>query len=118
MDLIPLEATDNQEFAIVLNGQDCRLAVYERNGRVFVDLMVSGAWIRRGMLALPLNIMPRGTAAFSGALMFVGTNTSGDPRAAGFGTEWELYYLTPEEVTELQEGQEAWLEGGGLSFCS
>lgn len=110
MELIPLEAVANQEFAIVLNGQDCRMAVYERKARVFVDLMVAGTWIRRGMLALPLNIMPRGTAAFSGALMFVGANTSGDPRAAGFGAEWELYYLTPEEVAELQEGQDGWLE--------
>ncbi len=116
MELIPLEAVANQEFAIVLNGQDCRMAVYERNSRVFVDLMVAGAWIRRGMLAQPLNIMPRGTVAFSGALMFVGANTSGDPKAAGFGTEWELYYLTEEEIAELQAGQEAWLEAGGLSF--
>lgn len=112
MEIIPLEAVNNQKFSIVLGGQNCDITVYERNERVFVDLSVDGAVVRQGMLAVAGNILPRNTSAFFGALMFVDILDGYEvfPRYAEFDRRWQFVWLTEEEMGPLRRLRDEALE--------
>lgn len=114
---LPLEATPNQEFLIVLGDQDCTIALYQRGARMYLDLAVSGQTVRRGAICQAgEGILQGATDAFAGQLHVVDERSQPDRQAApqweGLGTRWRLLWLTPAEVEALKTAEfEAALNG-------
>lgn len=104
---IPLDATVNQELLITLNDQDCTLAVYQRGDGMFLDLHIGQTCIQQGAICQSgMGIIQVASNAFQGQLVFLDTRTQADwqqpPQYTELGTRWVLYYLTPDEWTELE----------------
>lgn len=104
---IPLEAYQNQSFMVTLKEQDCSLALYQRNSRLYLDLSVDGALVRQGAVCLPQVGILGNVRGFAGELFMVDQRTQPEkqqpPQWEGLGTRWKLYYLLPEEVQTLRE---------------
>lgn len=104
---IPLEACQNQSFMVTLNDQDCAVALYQRKSRLYLDLSVDNAVVRRGAVCLPRKGILGDIRGFSGELYMADQRTHPDkqqpPQWEGLGTRWKLYYLSPEEVRTLRE---------------
>lgn len=119
---IPVEACPNQSFLVTLpdssgTGRNCAIALYQRGGRVYLDLAVDGVTLRRGAVCLPRVGIVGDVAGFSGELFVVDSRTQPDaqepPQWQGLGTRWKLYYLDAGEVTEMRdEAAQAALQGG------
>jgi hypothetical protein len=95
---VPLQAVPSQRLQIVLAGQQCDIAVYQREQWVFTDLRSNGVDIFIGVLsrdAVPLN--PRSYMGFLGNLVFIDTQGSSDPTYDGLGSRYQLQYLTESE---------------------
>lgn len=97
---------------ITLDEQDCKIALYERNGRMFLDLTVNGQVIQQGAIVQSgMGIIQVATAAFAGQLVVVDTGTQAmhqqPPRYEGLDSSWILLFMSAEEVAE---NQAAWAE--------
>ena len=113
---IPLEATPNQSFLITLDDQDCTIALYQRGRRLYLDLTVSGRIVRQGAICEPgVGIPHGGTDAFRGRLYLVDLRSQPGQQAApqwqGLGDRWRLYWLSPDEVQQVN-AEEAARYGG------
>lgn len=107
---IPLVAAPNQEFYITLAEQDCRIAVYDRGGRIYLDLEATGehgtAIITEGAVCAPGApiIWGRGRQEFIGNLYLIDSKSAADVQAhaewQGLGERWKLYYATPDIIAE------------------
>lgn len=114
---LPLEATPNQEFLVVLGDQDCTIALYQRGARLYLDLAVGGAIVRRGAICQAgERILQGATDAFAGQLYFIDERSQPNRQAApqwrDLGTRWRLLWLAPDEVEALKTAEfEAALNG-------
>ena len=106
MQQIPLEATPNQIFSVVLGGQNCTIGLYARTAsspdggatRLYCDLAVSGVQIWSGVLCRNLvNLKLYPALPFAGALWFVDMQDASDPEWSGLGARYALLYA-PEGV--------------------
>lgn len=94
MQIIPLSAVASQTFAIVLAQQNCTISVFQKSTGMFLDLLVSGAPVIRGVICLDaVRILQQTYQSFVGDLMFMDMQGSDDPKYAGLGTRWVLMYL-------------------------
>ncbi len=104
---IPLEAYPNQSLMATLNGQDCSIALYQRNSRLYLDLSMNGSVARRGAVCLPQVEILGNVPGFAGDLVMIDLRTQPErqrpPQWEGLGTRWKLYYLLPAEVLTLRE---------------
>jgi hypothetical protein len=99
---IPLNASPNQTLTVGLAGQSCQIDVFQRAGRVFVNLYVDDEEIILGVLAENRNRIVRDAyLGFSGDLIFVDTQGNADPEYLGLGSRYALVYLTAAEVAAL-----------------
>ncbi|MBD5417377.1 MAG: hypothetical protein HDR50_06905 [Desulfovibrio sp.] len=103
---LPLEAMVNQEFLVTLGEQDCTIALYQRGASMYLDLNAGGAIICRGAICQPgMGIVQRATMAFAGQLYLLDERSQPmeqqPPQWQGLGTRWKLYWLSPEEVKEI-----------------
>ena len=87
---------------IVLDEQRCTLHVYDRLGRLYVDLYCDYEPVQLGAICLPFApIITAMGRPFLGQLRI--TDQLAKPKAqtiphyAGLGTRYFMYYLTPEE---------------------
>ena len=108
MEVIPLEATPNQEFSVTLDDQDCWIKLVQRGRRMYLNLTKDDEVIRQGCLCLPCTKLLGDAADFSGNLYFVDTLAESPeiqeaPQYEELGTRWLLYYLDDDEVTEAEE---------------
>lgn len=98
---IPLEATPNQRFSVVLGGQNCTIALAARSGidtRLYCDLAVSGVPIWSGVLCRNLvNLKLYPALNFAGALWFVDLEGTSDPEWAGLDRRYALLYAAEGE---------------------
>jgi hypothetical protein len=102
MQQIALQAVPSQQLQIVLAGQNCQIAVYQRSTGLYVDLNVNGTDISIGVLALDLNpLVPTAYLGFAGNLLFVDTQGSTDPTYSGLGARYQLLYLTAADYASL-----------------
>lgn len=114
---LPLEATVNQEFLVTLGEQDCTIALYQRGAAMYLDLRVGAATVVQGAICQPgMGIVQRATDAFQGQLYMLDERSrpaeQQPPQWHGLGTRWRLYWLTPEEVDEMETANfEAALNG-------
>lgn len=105
---IPLTPWPNQELQTDLDDQMCTLRVYERAGFMYLDLTVGSSLIASGMLCLPTTpVLPDTITGFSGNFYVVDMlaasgATQAKPSYTGWGTRWQLCYLTAAELAELK----------------
>lgn len=103
MQQIALQPVPSQILSIVLDGQNCQIAVYQKTQGLFVDLNVNGADISTAVIAhdvVPL--VPTTYLGFAGNLIFTDTQGSNDPTFDGLGSRYQLVYLTAAEVASVQ----------------
>lgn len=103
MQQIALQPVPSQQLQIVLAGQNCQIAVYQKTTGIYVDLNSNGADISIGVIAhdvVPL--VPTTYLGFSGNLIFTDTQGTSDPTYTGLGSRYQLVYLTAEEYAQLQ----------------
>lgn len=106
--IVPLAAVPSQTLNLVLGGQNCQLAVYQRPSALYLDLVAAGVPILTGMICRNAArlLLDRTYLPFIGDLVFVDTRVTElldgtDPVYTGFGSQYQLIYLTGDEVASL-----------------
>lgn len=106
--VIPLAAVPAQTISIVLAGQNCQLSVYQKTTGLYLDLVVGGAPILTGMVCRNAArlLLDRVYLGFIGDMIFVDTQAATlldgtDPTYTRLGTQYQLIYLTGDEVGRL-----------------
>ena len=90
---IPLTKDVNQEFQIILNGQNCTIGVFQKDETVFVNLWVNSKPIFLGISALDrVGIKLSDYMDFLGQLWFEDKNGTQNPNFNGFGDRYSFYY--------------------------
>ena len=102
MQQIPLQAVPSQSVRVILDSQNCQLAVYQKTQGLFVDITVDSAPIVSAILArdgVPLAC--RGYVGIKGNLLFVDTQGADDPDYTGLAGRFALLYLTADEYAQF-----------------
>lgn len=101
MQQIPLQSVPSQQVQVVLNGQQCQIAVYVKMQCMFFDITVNGSPLAYAVQCKNLvNLVPTSYLGFSGWLIFLDSQGSDDPQYSGLGTRWVLLYLDEEDVAD------------------
>ena len=96
---IPIGDTPSQILTTTINGQACRLRIFTRQSKLYIDLYVSDKLIVAGALCMcGVKVVRNAYLGFVGDLLFVDTQGSSDPSSPGLGTRYQLTYATPAEV--------------------
>ena len=107
MQEVPLIQYPNQELQCTLYDQDCTIRVYERSGYTYLDLSYNDQTVREGQLVIPYARVLSGTNGFKGNFYVVDTErdalTQEIPQYDGLSIRWKLYYLTPDELAEIDK---------------
>lgn len=102
MQQIPLQAIPAQAIRVILDAQNCSIAVYQKEQGLFADVAVGGAPVVSSVLARDaVPIVCRGYAGLTGNLLFVDTQGSEDPSYSGLGSRFALVYLTAAEYAQI-----------------
>jgi hypothetical protein len=97
--IVPLNPIPSQTLSITLNGQPCKIHVYQRTTGLFLDLSVNDALVVGGVICHDRNLLIRYVyLGFSGDLAFVDQKGRADPVFIGLGTRWTLDYFLPTEL--------------------
>ena len=106
MQILSVEATPNQEFQVVLDGQNCTIALYQRNTRMYIDIAVDETFVCRGAICLPTVGIPQNNALFSGKIFVVDTlatpSQQEPPQWDELGARWEFVFLNTEELAQFE----------------
>jgi hypothetical protein len=87
---------------IVLGGQRCQIAVYQRGQWIFVDTAANDANIFIGVIARDVVLLvPTIYCGFIGNLIFCDTAGNSDPTYGGLGGRYQLLYRTAAEYATL-----------------
>jgi hypothetical protein len=99
MKIIPIADIYAQNFSVNLNGQACKINIYQKSTGLFIDLLVNDVLIIGGVICQNMNRIVRdGYLGFIGDLVFYDTQGKEDPVSPGLGSRYHLYYL---ESTDL-----------------
>jgi hypothetical protein len=91
-----IPAAPAQTLSVVLNGQNCQIAIYQKSVGAYLDLYVDNAPIVQGNLCLDrAPIAASVYLGFKGFLMFSDLQGTSDPVYTGFGTRYQLVYVSP-----------------------
>ena len=105
MILIPLQAVPSQQLNILLGGQTCTIAVYQKGNSMFMDLTANGISIQACKICQnQVRLVRAPYLGFIGDLVFFDTQGSNDPQYTGFGNSnprYVLVYLSASEVAAL-----------------
>lgn len=97
--IVPLNPIPSQTLSITLNGQPCKIHVYQRTTGLFLDLSVNDSLVVGGVICHDRNLLVRSAyLGFSGDLAFVDLQGKADPFFNGLGTRWTLDYFLPAEL--------------------
>lgn len=103
MQVVPIQDIFNQEFQVVLAGQNCTINVYQLSTGLFCDLYVAGVLVIAGVICEDRNRIVRDLyLGFIGDLAFVDLQGESNPLSPGLGTRYVLIYL---EASDLPAGQ-------------
>jgi hypothetical protein len=101
MQQIVLQPVPSQQLQVVLDGQQCQIAVYVKMQCMFFDITVNGVPLAYAVQAKNLvNLVPTSYLGFAGWLVFFDTQGSDDPEYSGLGTRWVLLYVDAEDVAD------------------
>lgn len=105
---VPLAAVAAQTLSIILGGQNCQLAIYQKTTGLYLDLSVGGVPILNTMICRNAEqlLIDRTYLGFVGDLMFIDTQADTlfdgtDPQYEGLGAQYQLIYLTGAELASL-----------------
>ncbi len=102
MQEISLQSVPSQQSQIVLNGQQCQIAVYVKTQCMFFDMTVNGSPVAYAVQAKNLvNLVPTSYLGFTGWLLFLDTQVNEDPQYTGLGTRWILLYLDAGDLANV-----------------
>jgi len=94
--IIPIIDVPSQTLTIVLNGQNCRINLYQKSTGFYCDLYVNDVLIIGGVLCENLNRIVRDSyLGFIGDLFFNDLQGESDPVYPGLGTRYLFHYLWP-----------------------
>ena len=100
---IPTQQLPNQEFSVVLDGQNCVINIRQQGAFMYLTLTadrqkICDAHVCQNATAIPV----WNTPTFKGRLFFVDTGGGQNaPRYEELGDRFELYYATEEEWLQL-----------------
>lgn len=103
---IPLSALPNQELLIVLGEQRCTLHVFDRGGRLYLDLYCDYNPVQLGAICLPFCPIITATGrGFIGQLRIIDKLTKPQAQAIpyyqGLGSRFFMYYLSAQEEAQI-----------------
>lgn len=102
MQQIPLQPVPSQQLQVVLGGQNCQIALYQKPTGLFFDLNSNAVDICVAVLAQNRNVLnPIGYTGFQGQLYLVDTQGDTVPVYTGLGSRYQLIYLTAAEYGSL-----------------
>lgn len=90
---IPVDPVPYQEFAVILNGQNCFITLRQMGDFIYMSLRVDNTVIYNNLICdvnRVINIYP--DANFSGKFFFVDTKGKVKPEYSGLNSRWLLYY--------------------------
>lgn len=94
MKIIPVSPVPSQTLDVVLAGQNCQIAIYQKTTGLYVDVAVNDAPIVTGAIARDrVRLVRHIYLQFQGDLIIVDTRGSSDPESSGLGTRFLLVYL-------------------------
>jgi hypothetical protein len=100
--IVPLQAVENQTLYITLNNQNVQINVYQKNTGLFIDLYPAAqgsAPIIAGVLCQNLRlIVISAYLGFIGDLTFFDNQGTSDPFWTGLGSRYSLIYLAPGDI--------------------
>lgn len=100
--VVPLYAVPNQTFYVPLDGQNCRLNIYQKTTGLFMDVLVDEAAIIVGVICQDRNRIVRDLyLGFRGDFAFYdlqGGDSPIDPVYTGLGDRFQLVYILPSEL--------------------
>lgn len=100
--IVPLQTAPSQQLQIVLGGQNCQIAVYQKGEHLYMDLQAAGTDISTGVVAHNLvPMVPTVYLGFEGNLLFVDNQGGTDPQWAGLGVRYQLLYMTEADYANL-----------------
>ena len=99
MQIIPLQATDNQTLTVVLDNQIVQIDVFQKAYGLFCNLWVNNAMILAAQLCQNLNRIVRDSyLGFPGDVLFLDQQGKSDPFASGLGSRFVLCWLSPADL--------------------
>lgn len=99
MNSIPLQAIPSQTLSVILAGQNCQIAVYQKSTGVFLDLSINNAPIVTTVQCRDrVKLVRQEYRGFAGDLTFVDTQGRADPVYSGMGGRFLLVYLAAEDL--------------------
>lgn len=99
MQLIEIEAIPAQTFQVILDGQECTIKLFQRLGRLYLDLTVGTTVICQGAICqYSTDIVQSKSHAFDGELRFYDTQGYSAPTWDGIGTRYALLYFSEGEA--------------------
>lgn len=98
MKTIPLKSIPSQVVKTVLDDQNIKLKVYQKDEGLFVDVTSDGVDVVVAVLAHDADpIVCIQYTGFAGNFVFIDTQGDSDPTYSTLGTRHNLVYLTAEE---------------------
>lgn len=102
MQLIPIQPVPSQQLQVVLGGQNCQIALYQKPTGLFFDLQADGNPICAAVIAQDSNpLNPITYSSFQGNLYLVDTQGNTAPVYTGLGSRYKLIYVTAAEYVSL-----------------
>jgi uncharacterized protein DUF6983 len=95
---VPLSPIPAQTLSVVLGGQACQIAVYQRRTGLFFDLLLNGVAVVTTVLCqnwAPL--LTQTYQGFAGTFAFLDTQGDTAPMYPGLGSRYQLMYLVASD---------------------
>jgi len=100
MIVIPLTATPSQTLSVLLAGQNCQIAVYQKTTGLYLDLSINDSPLKVGILCHDrVELIRHAYLGFAGDLAFFDTQGTDDPQYSGLGARWQLVYLEASDLS-------------------
>jgi len=100
MIVIPLQPIPAQAFNVSLDGQPCRIALYQKGDYFYMNLTVNNVTVVQARMVLnSVWIVRYAYLGLIGDLVMFDTMGDADgPTYDGLGSRYQLYYLTLDEL--------------------
>jgi hypothetical protein len=90
---IPLQAVPNQSLTVNLDGQEVGIDLRTLNSGLYMSISLSGTVFLSSIIVMTnAQLINQTYYGFSGQLMMIDTQGTGDPDYTGLGTRWLLIY--------------------------